>query len=524
MKKKQPIFFLMNSIDLVRGGLTRASLNQASTFAEMGYEVQMITFNYNLNYPKIREKLIKMGKVNPNVVIRNLYEELEGDNDTLSTSSSILKKTILSELTNEETADKREGHNAYRVYENGLYTRYISFDGKDRLQLIDYFNENRYRTKRVEYDTTGEIRKISYMDFLENKARQIILYNQDGKAYLSQWNNPKNAKIQRINLFNTSTGEIERVYTSGSTIFKKDWLEDILVNMDEPIVISDTRSTDDVLAKLNPELATKIWRLHSSHVNYPFDVNGEITSKVKTGIANLNNYDGAFVLTNEQKEDLVNRYGKDQFFHVVPHYHEDNNKKGIKGLFTNTSTNPKLAVIVSRLSTLKRVDHSIKAFKTVVEHVPDAKLEIWGTGTEDEKLASLINELNLSNNVELKGYTHKPDEIYQKALFSILTSKSEGFALSVLESMVNKTPVVSYNIKYGPSDLIQDNVTGKLVEDKDIDSLAQEMIYLFENPEEAKELGVKGSDYINRNFNKELYKEKFISSIEKAEQYKKSEK
>lgn len=55
---KPTMLFLINSIDIERGGLTRASLKQASFFAEMGYETKMITFNFNPNYPKIDRKSV----------------------------------------------------------------------------------------------------------------------------------------------------------------------------------------------------------------------------------------------------------------------------------------------------------------------------------------------------------------------------------------------------------------------------------------------------------------------------------
>ncbi|MCP3028015.1 glycosyltransferase [Halobacillus sp. A5] len=521
MEKHQPIFFLMNSIDLVRGGLTKASLKQASTFAEMGFEVYMVTFNFNLNYPNIRKSLIEMGKIHPNVTIINQYEELDGNMEANPSRKSLKKKT-LKELAGGGTINKRKGKNAYRIYDNGIYKKYIDYDEEDHLNFIDYFNENRYRTKREDYDPKGNLKRVVFMDYNKNKPRQKVYYNQRGEAYLSEWIDPKNDAVLRVNKFNPKKNEVTKIYREDSTRFKVDWITGILSKYKDPVVISDTRSTDEVLAGIPGEYAIKIWRLHSSHVKYPFDENGEITSKVEAGIKNLDNYDGAFVLTEQQRQDLIRRFGREEFFHTIPHYHECKEEGSLKKKFLpKTERDPKLAVVVSRLSTLKRIDHVIKAFKKVINSIPDARLEIWGTGTEEEKLKNLVEDQGLLENAAVKGYTHKPDEVYQRGLFSVLTSKSEGFALSVLESTANQTPVISYDVRYGPSDLIQHDVTGKLVEDRNIDELAEGMIELFNNPERTKEMGRKGAEFISDQFSKERYKDKFLTSIASVEEYKK---
>ncbi|WP_163526904.1 glycosyltransferase [Halobacillus ihumii] len=514
MDKNQPIYFLMNSIDVVKGGLTRASLKQASTFAEMGYDVHMLTFNYNLNYPKIRKKLLDLGKINPAVKIRNIYEDMEemSENERLTPASP--KEASLSNLADGGNLDKRDGYNAFRVYKNGLYVKYIALNEDDSLKFIDYFNENRYRTKRVEYDLIGNIRRILYMDYENNKPRQTIHFNKGGTAYLSIWTT-SSGKIQRINIFQNN-GEIEKVYTgaAGDISFKQSWLQRCISGKRHPIIVTDTRSTDELLATFQNKDAIKIWRLHSSHLDKPFSVDAPITKKVKTGVKYLTNFDGVLLLTNQQRVDLIERFGNNSLFYVVPHFHEQKKKKSLlNSLPYRKNQDEKKAVIISRLSTLKRIDHAIYAFKEVVNDVPDAKLEIWGKGDEESNLTKLINELGLQDSIEIKGYTHEPDKIYKSALFSVLTSKSEGFALSVLESMVNKTPVISYNIRYGPNELISNNETGFLVENGSTSELSRKMIELFKNPEAARRTGENAADFIDQNYSKELYKKKWIESL-----------
>lgn len=512
---KPTMFFLMNSIDINRGGLTRASLKQASFFAEMGYETQMLTFHFNPKYPLIRKNLVEMNKVHEDVLIRNIYEELANDSKA-SEIPTVPKIVSLDELSQGLPFDKRKGHNAYRVYNNGLYLKYISLHKDGTLDFIDYFNENRYRTRREIYDLWGNVKKISYMDFTSNKPRQIIYYNSRGQAFFTQWNNPKNGKVERILLFDEN-GSLSSSYINDPVTPKVDWLKSVIEHTknERSVIISDTRSTDETLINFNHPKAAKIWRLHSNHLNSPYKLESEIAPMVQSGYNNIDKFDAVTFLTDEQKSDVMNRIGEKSNIHVIPHFHEEPGFS-VKSLLKPVVKTQKKAVVISRLSSLKRIDHIIKAFEIVIKTVPDAQLEIWGTGEEEANLKQLVTDLKLEESVHFKGYTHTPDEEYQKGAFSILTSKSEGFALSVLESMYNKTPVISYNIRYGPRDMIVNNDNGYLVENGDIDELASKMIYLFENPKETRKMGDKAKKYIEKHFNKKLYKEKWLDVVDLA--------
>ncbi|WP_242491632.1 glycosyltransferase [Holzapfeliella floricola] len=62
----------------------------------------------------------------------------------------------------------------------------------------------------------------------------------------------------------------------------------------------------------------------------------------------------------------------------------------------------------------------------------------------------------------------------------LLTSSVEGFAMSVLEGLSNGVPQISYDIKYGPKDIITDGEDGYLVKPDDIDELAEKNHQLFQ--------------------------------------------
>src|SRR5699024_5700747 len=112
---------------------------------------------------------------------------------------------------------------------------------------------------------------------------------------------------------------------------------------------------------------------------------------------------------------------------------------------------------------------------------PAARYDIYGSGSQKESLETLIMELGLEHNVRLKGYTNDNMNKFREAACSILTSDFEGFGRVVTESLYAGTPVVSYDVNYGPSDIIRNKVDGYIVEKGNKQELADKIIEIFED-------------------------------------------
>lgn len=508
---KPTIFVLMNSLDVKRGGLTRASLKQADTFIKLGYKTHLVTFNFNKRYPSILNELKKNGSLNKNIVVHNLYNHLshfDSHHSKYCTPNTLDIQKFLKQYSYE----KRDGFNAYRIFDNGLYSKYIAIDDKtENIDFIDYFNENRYRTKRVTFDLQGDVCRTTFMDLKSNTPRQTVYYNKKGQAYLTRWFQPQEETPVRTIIF-SEDGLIKKTYTKNHQNIKVDWLSNLIDSYtdNQAIVISDTRSTDDVLINLKNKKSKKVWRLHSGHLRSPYTLESNLSPNVQSGINNIKKFDAVVLLTNEQKKDIINRCGDPDNLQVIPHFHNKPSRNISKLL---SEKNKDRAVVVSRLSSLKRIDDIIKAFKIVNKELPNVYLDIYGIGDHFNHIDSMIKEFNLENRIKLHGYVSNPDKVFEDGLFSILTSKQEGFALSVLESMTNKTPVISYQIRYGPTDMIINNKTGILVENGNINSLAKEMINLYNNPSKAITLGANAQKHVNKTFSEKYYREKWMSLL-----------
>lgn len=517
---KPRIIFLLNSIDVNKGGLTHASLRQASTFADAGYDTQILTFKYEPRFPIICRKLVEMGKVSKKVNIRNMFEDLSSYNKRDKVNTDKIK-TDISSYSGEYAVAKRKNYNAYRLYNNGMYEKYMSLRNDNTLDFIDYFNENRYRIRRENYNYYGHVSRVQYFSFEENKVRQEVYYDKSGTAFLNFWHEPSTGKISRATHIGQNN-EVLSETTGDVTPHKLHWLDGVINEADsETVIISDTRTTDELLVKLDNPRAKRALRPHSNHLTHPDDPDSELNKRNRYAVENISNVDALIVLTEKQRYDIVNRFGNEDKVFVIPNYYEVNVPKirGLRSFIANmkhySDQDPvrdmSKVSIVSRFSSVKNISHTIKAFKDVVKEVPDAKLEIWGSGDKKKEYLELIEDLNLKDNVEVKGYTQNPEKIYQTAALSTVTSNAEGFSLSVMESMANNTPVVSYDIRYGPSDMIEDGVNGFLIEKGDIEALSERIIYMLKNPEETAKMGEESGKTMKTKFSKKNYQHLWFS-------------
>lgn len=149
---------------------------------------------------------------------------------------------------------------------------------------------------------------------------------------------------------------------------------------------------------------------------------------------------------------------------------------------------------VGRLDPVKQIDNIILAFSKIQQFFPYITLEIYGEGVERQRLENLIQSLSLGDFIKLKGRTSKVLEVYQKSYFTLLTSKSEAFPMSVVESIVSGTPVITYNCSQGVEEI--QLATPELLVNKSIEELADKMKFYLQNPHQLEELALKGREHI----------------------------
>jgi len=159
-----------------------------------------------------------------------------------------------------------------------------------------------------------------------------------------------------------------------------------------------------------------------------------------------------------------------------------------------------LILTVGFLRLVKNFDTAIKAMHHVIKTHKKAKLVIVGSGPERYRLLNLIKTLHLENHVHIQRLTDQELVNYYGSSDAVLyTPIYEPFGLVPLEAMASKKPVVASNLS-GPTETVQNNRTGFLVDPKDPKAAANAICRLLEDKELSRKMGEAGRKHVEDNF------------------------
>lgn len=150
-----------------------------------------------------------------------------------------------------------------------------------------------------------------------------------------------------------------------------------------------------------------------------------------------------------------------------------------------------IILAVGRLEKQKNFSSLIRLFSKVVKKHPDWILEIYGSGSEKNKLIEDIKRYHLVNNVFLKGSVKDITTVLIDSSMLVVTSQYEGFGVMIIEAMSCGLPVISYDCPCGPSDIIQDEENGFLVPVNDEETFAERICRLITDKKLREEMGNK---------------------------------
>jgi glycosyltransferase involved in cell wall biosynthesis len=150
-------------------------------------------------------------------------------------------------------------------------------------------------------------------------------------------------------------------------------------------------------------------------------------------------------------------------------------------------------VFVGRIDPLKDLHTLIRAFAIVRDRIPDARLRMFGPVTPANEryhgtCVQLITELGLSSAAVFEGPIPRQVDAYQAGHLVALTSVSEGFPFTVVESMSMGRPQVCTNVG-GVAEAVGKDA-GFVVPPRDHAAVAEACIRLLENADLRHAYGV----------------------------------
>lgn len=455
-------FVVTTALALVFAGRTKALLERTKKISDILNEnFTIITTNYNKNYYKVYNEYIERDLVNSTTEFINIYDYLANRDYKYEKEFSydpLIKGYQIHEV---------EKNKIYRYYMNGEYQLYRKYDKETGILLFEdimdvYTNK---RKERLEYNDFGYcIRKILYKPNTTTKATEIY-FNDKGKVYLEKWFKSEEKILSKIILFEEKIIEFKT---------EKEFIEYMFnqILTENSRTFCDVRLLDKPL--LNSKVRTKkIFVLHNAHT-----IEGKPVASYQYLFENDDKADKIIVLTEVQATEIIELGVNKEKVQVIPHAVEPSSVDSNIG----ETIRKKEILFVGRLVPQKQVDHIIKAFHLIHKEHNDWKLSIYGGGSEEESLQKLIVSYELNEKVHLYGYTNDVKQLYKKASFSVLASKYEGFGLVIMESIHEGCPVLAYNLKFGPKDIIEVNKNGLIVEQNNIEALAQGMKEMILNP------------------------------------------
>ena len=131
---------------------------------------------------------------------------------------------------------------------------------------------------------------------------------------------------------------------------------------------------------------------------------------------------------------------------------------------------------VSRLTSMKGIEYSIRAFERIAKSISDAVYVLVGDGDRTEQYKELTKELGLEDKVLFLGYQSKVFEPLTAMDIFLFPSLKEAMGISVVEALAVGLPVVSTNVGGLPE--VVSATVGSLVPPQDFEAMAQEAIAL----------------------------------------------
>ena len=340
------------------------------------------------------------------------------------------------------------------------------------LQLIDSLDAGGAERMSVNIaNTLGEEIKHSYLCVtrIEGILRDKLSSNV-GYIFLNKKRVLDLKAIKKLNVF-VKKEQIEIIHAHSSSFFLAVIIK--LLNKKVKIIWHDHYGDSEHIENRS----FKVLKICSHYFSHIFSVNKKLESWAKSNLKceSISYLPNFVILDGETKSTILKGEKRKRLVHLA-------NLRPQKDHFT-----------------------LIKSFKEVSNNHPDWSLHLIGKDFKDEysgNIKTLIKKLNLESKVFI--YDSKTDvfNILNQCDIGVLSSKSEGLPLALLEYGLAELPVIATNVG-NCRDIIKNSEYGLLISPENIDDLTKAMIHYIDDMEKARNVGKKLKTHIELNFSKQ---------------------
>lgn len=389
--------------------MTEAMLQRCRAFTREGeLTLSVLTLDDRPDYPELEERLRSSGELTETMALLNIWDWMR-EHGVRPKAKTI---TPPDPLTAEEgdACATRDGVVIARRRE--------AANGTDEV--------DRYRL-----DGT-----ILFTDRTYNGSRSIVAYSAAGRPV--------------------------REWTSIWAVYRY-WL-DRLTGGKRSFVVVDSKTAAHFVHSYHRDNVVTMHVLHGSHRRG--GVAGRLSESRREAVEHASEYDALVTLTDRQSADLKDDGAQPHCLFVIP------NSRAAPDVAESSEHVRGRGVMLASLTKRKRIGHAIKAIGQARARGADVRLDIYGDGPEHDRIARLIQELQLDDAIRLHPFDRHAGREFARADFSLLSSTSEGLPLVLVESMASGCIPIAYDMRYGPADIITHGRDGFLAANGDIDDLA----------------------------------------------------
>jgi glycosyltransferase involved in cell wall biosynthesis len=144
--------------------------------------------------------------------------------------------------------------------------------------------------------------------------------------------------------------------------------------------------------------------------------------------------------------------------------------------------------------------------------------ELWmlGAGPLLEDLQDHARRLGIADRIRWLGFQENPYPFFRAADCFALSSLHEGSPNALIEAMLCGTVAVSTRCRYGPDEVIEDGVTGRLTRVGAVDEFAAALREIMDSPEQARQLAAAGRDRTRLAFDTQRVSQTYMELFERV--------
>jgi phosphatidylinositol alpha-1,6-mannosyltransferase len=181
---------------------------------------------------------------------------------------------------------------------------------------------------------------------------------------------------------------------------------------------------------------------------------------------------------------------------------------------------PHAVVIVARMAAGERYkghDALLAAWPMVLARQPDAQLVIVGSGDDEARLRARAQEGGVGARVLFTGFVDEASlaAIYARAAVFAMPSRGEGFGIAYLEAMAHGLPCIG-SVHDAAGEVIDDGVTGYLIDQSDTQALADRVSCLLGNDARRREMGKAGRRRLSERFTADRFARRLGDLVDEA--------